>query len=849
MVQVASGGWVGDCLLPWWTKLGTEMERAQTRQELERRSPLRDVPLGLRCKAVVLAAVRRNGDDLQHAPYDCLVDREVLLAAVEHNGLALRHALDEERGDEEIVLAAVRSHGDAIQYAPPPLAARRDVVLAAAGSPRGTYAHFPFWAGADQEVAAAFVANKAPSALEEVALEFLTDPAVLKSAFCNKTTLSCCDVDFPATRCLDDVELLKAMARSSRHGAMRMATEACLQANIDFAARAFGRYYQHSDDLPTSLFLRRDFVEKIVTRNSLGLRSAPAFADDEAIARRAVRVHPSAFVDCSERLRHDSTFFQWFLEVAHMHHEKRRWATGRAVREAVRATPRAVLLAPETWATTRAAATLLCCSWDMLPEELLQDDAFLRKALAVDMAIADAVRHSRVPAHAKLRVMMEKLGIRVRAGVICEDGAVLRALRAGKNLLANASPALRDDEATIYLAIEHGVGIQFASARLRDDAAVVRAAVARDWRNLEWASTRLRSDEAVVRCAMAQDVRAIMLVADIDGAWARGCVADALRHDGTLMAKLRNLFGGDPARALAAGVAGFDETSYGLQEDPAHLRKLLETFDATHLERSFREVFYGKATLCVAQFLKALLTHLPVAEARPTVETLLRRFPGAYYLSATAGRVKQLHRDPEFAKIALEGGGCALNWVLSHQCSRPELVLAAARHPNTRLADVRDNREAVLELATTVQRLPRGYQAARLMARKDFRRATQYHDDRAVVLAWAAALATPCQKPFLLPASAPLANELEVVLVQGCYTCLPDVAREIARLEALKDFARVEVLAGHLVKLHQMCEGTPRRKRVAEHAKAIFDAVYAPDAPVVQDSARSLKRTYEAAFT
>ena len=85
--------------------------------------------------------------------------------------------------------------------------------------------------------------------------------------------------------------------------------------------------------------------------------------------------------------------------------------------------------------------------------------------------------------------------------------------------------------------------------------------------------------------------------------------------------------------------------------------------------------------------------------------------------------------------------------------------------------------------------------------------------------------------------------------MQGCYTCLPDVAREIARLEALKDFARVEVLAGHLVKLHQMCEGTPRRKRVAEHAKAIFDAVYAPDAPVVQDSARSLKRTYEAAFT
>ena len=145
--------------------------RPEIARELSLRRPLNLVPLALRSKEVVLAAVRRDGEDLKYAPYDCLVDRGILLAAVSQNGLSVRHALQNERDDKEIALAAVRSRGDAIDFLPA-LQNDRDVQLAAMQSEHKAHSQPPGACG-DKELAVAYVAHKAPDAVFELHPLFL----------------------------------------------------------------------------------------------------------------------------------------------------------------------------------------------------------------------------------------------------------------------------------------------------------------------------------------------------------------------------------------------------------------------------------------------------------------------------------------------------------------------------------------------------------------------------------------------------------------------------------------------------------------------------------------------------
>lgn len=78
---------------------------------------MRDVPPIYRAdREIVLAAVRRGGDALQHASIELRDDREVVLLAVQQHGLSLKHASESLRRDKVVCTAAVESYGLAIKY-------------------------------------------------------------------------------------------------------------------------------------------------------------------------------------------------------------------------------------------------------------------------------------------------------------------------------------------------------------------------------------------------------------------------------------------------------------------------------------------------------------------------------------------------------------------------------------------------------------------------------------------------------------------------------------------------------------------------------------------------------------
>jgi len=68
-------------------------------------------------KDVVLAAVRRDANNLAYASEELRADREFVLEAVKQNGYALEHSSEELRGDREVVLEAMMQDGRALQYA------------------------------------------------------------------------------------------------------------------------------------------------------------------------------------------------------------------------------------------------------------------------------------------------------------------------------------------------------------------------------------------------------------------------------------------------------------------------------------------------------------------------------------------------------------------------------------------------------------------------------------------------------------------------------------------------------------------------------------------------------------
>ncbi len=68
-------------------------------------------------RKVMLAVVRKNGLDLQHAADELKSDKEVVLAAVGTSGSALMYASLDLQGDDEVVEAALKNDDSALEHA------------------------------------------------------------------------------------------------------------------------------------------------------------------------------------------------------------------------------------------------------------------------------------------------------------------------------------------------------------------------------------------------------------------------------------------------------------------------------------------------------------------------------------------------------------------------------------------------------------------------------------------------------------------------------------------------------------------------------------------------------------
>ena len=136
----------------------------------------------VRCRTIVIAIVRRDGQWLQYAAEHLKRDREVVLAAVSQNEFALRYA-DEElmTKDKEVMLAAVSKYGMWLEYASAELQADKEVVLAAVSQNGYALGFASYKLKQDREVVLAAIAQN-KLALRLAPFKVRRNPEMLKAA-------------------------------------------------------------------------------------------------------------------------------------------------------------------------------------------------------------------------------------------------------------------------------------------------------------------------------------------------------------------------------------------------------------------------------------------------------------------------------------------------------------------------------------------------------------------------------------------------------------------------------------------------------------------------------------------
>jgi hypothetical protein len=108
----------------------TEAEQQQAEEEKQqhkRPDPVSDWDNRIQ----VLAAVKRNGFNLQHASEALRDTKEIVLAAVTEEGCALRYASPELRGNKSVVMRAIEKDAYAYYHASAELRADKHVALTA----------------------------------------------------------------------------------------------------------------------------------------------------------------------------------------------------------------------------------------------------------------------------------------------------------------------------------------------------------------------------------------------------------------------------------------------------------------------------------------------------------------------------------------------------------------------------------------------------------------------------------------------------------------------------------------------------------------------------------------------
>mmetsp|Transcript_45848 Transcript_45848/g.84088 ORF Transcript_45848/g.84088 Transcript_45848/m.84088 type:complete len:350 (-) Transcript_45848:46-1095(-) len=132
-------------------------------------------------RAIVLAAVRQNGQALEYAAEELQADYEVVKSAVRQSGTALAHCAPELRFDFSVVMEAVSCDGRALEFASPEMQADKRIVLAAVISQGSSFKHAAIELRSDRRFVL-HVVELAGLALEYVSQELKADRQIVLTA-------------------------------------------------------------------------------------------------------------------------------------------------------------------------------------------------------------------------------------------------------------------------------------------------------------------------------------------------------------------------------------------------------------------------------------------------------------------------------------------------------------------------------------------------------------------------------------------------------------------------------------------------------------------------------------------
>lgn len=254
-------------------------------------------------EAIVLEAVKKDGQSLQHASRRLRGHREVVLAAVKQWPRAFEFSDPNSnlRGDEEIVKIAINEYPYAIGSASLEIQKNRDFVLRAVKSHGSALKFASPEFKKDKEVVLASVQQDG-LALEFVDEELKKDPDVLRAAISN------------------DLMALRYLSEELKPGKQELLA---LMQGKDFSD--YQHWYHLLKYFPENLKNDDEVIFSLIKHKGYVLKHAhPRFGDDEKVVIECMKVHYGEFQFASERLKADEDFVYaavqingWNLNNAH----------------------------------------------------------------------------------------------------------------------------------------------------------------------------------------------------------------------------------------------------------------------------------------------------------------------------------------------------------------------------------------------------------------------------------------------------------------------------------------------------------------------------------------------------
>ncbi len=257
-------------------------------------------------REVVMAAVSSDGSVLQDVDDVFRADKAVVTAAVKNNGWALEYASGELQADRDVVLQAVRRSGNALKIASPQWQADPEVVQAACSNNRRAFEFASDQLKGDRSFVLQLV-NHAGASLEYASAELQNDEEVVKAAVSNNGY----SLQY-ASKALQDNKQVVLAAVSQAPFALRDASDR-LKDDTDVVLYAISgnEPYQIVFNSLLSIASKRLQSNRTVALAAVlkepaeFFRLDPELKDDKQIVMAAVSSHKSAFRKASQRLQHD----------------------------------------------------------------------------------------------------------------------------------------------------------------------------------------------------------------------------------------------------------------------------------------------------------------------------------------------------------------------------------------------------------------------------------------------------------------------------------------------------------------------------------------------------------------